>query len=218
MTSRLSLVCYAFCVVAGVTLAGCSSGGGSPALTTSPSASASVVATSSPQPPPASPTPSLSGVLAVSFSGVQAGPSLSYGAAPLQFNVTVTNRTSSAYSNITIVVSLGHCTCSKTPAEEAPQGTLEEQDTATGQWHSLFYDTEGSGMDYLNVTQLPEFTLNSGSGETFTLRLAFNPLPQRGSSYGPGQMAIDATVEALPAHKVIGNTPAASIPLNVTTS
>jgi hypothetical protein len=157
-------------------------------------------------------------VLAVSFSGVQASPSLSYGGAPLRFGVTVTNGTPGAYSNITIVLSLGHCTCSKTPVEEAPRGTMEEQDTAAGQWHSVLYDSEGTGMDYLSVTQLPGFTLSSGSAQTFTFRLAFSPLSQQGASYGPGQLAIDATVETLPAHKVIGNIPAASVPLNVTAS
>jgi hypothetical protein len=218
MSSRLSLVRCVFIVLAGVVLAACSSGGGSPVPATTPGASPTVVATSSSQPPAASPTPSLSGVLTVSFSGLPASPSLSYGAAPLQFDVTVTNETSGSYSNITIVVSLGHCTCVHSPVEEAPQGAMQTQNGATGQWQSVFYDAEATGMDYLNVTQVPGFTLSPGAARVFAFRLAFSPLPQQGSGYGAGQMAIDATVEALPARTVIGGSPAASVPLSVTTS
>lgn len=196
-------------------LAACSSGG-SPTTGTSPKASSPTVAATAPAQPPASATPSLSGVLTVSFGGLPASPSLSYGGAPLQFNVTVRNGTSSTYKNITVVVSMGHCSCINSPVPMAPPGTMQEEDTATGQWQSVTYDQEGGGTDYENVIQQPGFNLSSGASETFTFRIAFNPPSQQG--YGAGQTTIDATVEALPGHTVIGKSPADSVPLKVTTS
>jgi hypothetical protein len=136
---------------------------------------------------------------------------------PVQFTVTVSNGTSSTYKSIDVVVSMGHCTCNHSPVPEAPGGTMELQNTATGQWQSIFYDTEGGGTDYLNEP-VGTITLNPGATQSYTLRVALDSMSQLGGGWFSGKTSIDATVEALPDHTVIGSSPAASVPLTVTTS
>lgn len=227
MPSARSVLGYGFTLAVGVTLAACSAGGGTPAANPPPKVAATTstpVSAASPSltpAPAASATPSLSGVLTVSFSGLASGPSLGYGGAPVQFTVTLSNGTSSTYRNITPLVYLGPCTCvahAMVPTE--PQGTMEVQDASTGQWHSIFFDHVGGGMDYLlSVQQFSGITLAPGATMSYTLRMAFNPLSQQGSAdFGSGQTSIDATVVTLPDHTVIGTDPAAKIPLTVTMS
>jgi hypothetical protein len=160
-----------------------------------------------------------SGVLTASITGLPASPSLGYGDPPLEFNVTLTNGTSSTYQNIGVVVSVGHCGCTSpvTGAEMAPVGTMQEQDPATGQWSSVPYIREGTGMDYLGGT-LGSITLSPGATQSYALRIAFNPLAQQGANWTAGQTSIDVTVVALPSHRQIGQSPAATVQLAVTTS
>jgi hypothetical protein len=165
-------------------------------------------------PKPARSTPSPSGSLTVSITGLSGTPALGYGAPPLQFGVYVDNGTARTYSGITFALSLAHCdTCYKSPAAMAPDGTMEEEDPATGQWQSVFYDREGSGMDYLYVTR-PGFSLSPGATASFTFRLAFDPLSEQPGA-AAGATAIDVTLEALPSHRVIGTSPGATVPLMV---
>ena len=201
---------------AAIALAGCSASGGTSTTSTPPPAASSAPAVSVPS-PTAAPAPSGSGALTVSITGLPAQPSLSLGGAPLRFTVNVRNGTSSAYHNITPVVWLDQCSCNSSPVPGAPTGTLQEQDPTTGQWHSVFYDTLGGGMDYLNVTQQPAFSLPSGATAIFTFRVAFGP-PQSGSNFHNGQTAIAVTVETLPSRTVIGLDPAAKAPVSVVTS
>jgi hypothetical protein len=191
---------------------------GSPTPTSAKRSTTTPTAGPTPTVSPSSSAPPLSGILTVSVSGLPADASLSYGGPPIQFTVTVSNGTATTYQDILLIVSLGHCTCSHYPSEMAPSGTLSELDTATGQWQSIFYDAEGTGMDYLLSAppQFPSLTLSSGSSASYQLELAFAPLSQQGN-YGAGQMSIDGTVVALPSRKVIGTSPAASVPLSVTT-
>jgi hypothetical protein len=191
-------------------------GRASPAAHT-PSAPASPTPGQSPTParstPPRS-TRSPSGSLTVSITGLSGTPVLSYGGPPLQFGVYIDNGTARTHSDITFALSLAHCdTCYKSPAAMAPNGTMEEQDPATGQWHSIFYDREGTGMDYLNVT-MPGFSLSPGATASFTFRIAFDPLSQQPGA-SAGETAIDVTLETLPSHRVIGTMPGATVPLMV---
>ena len=200
---------------AAIALAGCSSSGGSSTASTPPAPSSSAPAVSVPS-PTAVPAPSGSGALTVSIASLPAHPSLNLGGASLRFTVSVRNGTSSAYPNITPVVWLDHCSCNSSPVPVTPDGTLQEQDPATGQWHGVFYDTMGSGTDYLNVTQQPGFSLPAGATAIFTFRVALDP-PQSGFSFHNGQTAIDVTVETLPGRTVIGLDPAAKAPVSVVT-
>lgn len=227
MPSARSVLGYGFALAVGVTLAACSSGDGTPAANPPPKAPATTstpASAGSPTSTPASaasPTPSRSGVLTVSFSGLAGHPSLSYGGPPVQFTVTLSNGTPSTYRNVTPLVYLGPCTCvthAMVPTE--PQGTMEVEDASTGQWHSIFFDHVGGGMDYLlGVQQFSGITLTPGGTVSYTLRMAFNPLSQQGGAdFTSGQTSINATVVALPSHTVIGTDPAAKIPLAVTMS
>jgi hypothetical protein len=94
------------------------------------------------------------------------------------------------------------------PARAASRGTASP--------HSVFYDTMGSGTDYLNVTQQPGFSLPPGATAIFTFRVALDP-PQSGFTFRNGQTAIDVTVETLPSRTVIGLDPAAKAPVSVVT-
>jgi hypothetical protein len=138
-------------------------------------------------------------------------------AAPLQFTVTVRNATARPYRDITPLVSIGHCTCSNSPAAPAPDGTLAELGPVTGTWRPVFYEPEGTGMDYIlaNVVQQPAFTLDAGAAASFTFRMAFSA--RQGLTLHAGQTAIDVTVLRLPARTWIGNRPAASVPVTVLT-
>jgi hypothetical protein len=210
------VLCCALAGAGAILLAACSSGGAAPAAAISPKASA----TASAAPAATTPTPSLSGALTVSITGLAPTPSLGYGSAPLQFTVTLSNGSSSTYSNIMPIVYLAPCTCVNSPAPADPQGTMQVEDASTGQWQSVFYDHEGGGTDYLQtVQQFPGITLGPGATESYTLRLAFDALSQQGdaSVLAAGHTSIDATVVTLPGHTVIGSDPAATIPLSVTT-
>lgn len=153
----------------------------------------------------------------MSIAGLPTAPSVAYGGAPVQFTVTLSNGTSSTYKAIGVVVSIGHCSCSHFPVAQAPGGTMQLQDTATGQWQSIFYDTEGGGTDYLDQP-LGSVTLSPGATQSYTLRVALDSMSQLGSGWFGGKTSIDATVVALPNHTVIGSSPAASVPLTVTAS
>ena len=201
---------------AAIVLAGCSSGGGSSTASPPPAAAPSSPAAAAPASAAAA-APSGSGALTVSITGLPADPSLSYGGAPIQFTVTLSNGTSSAYTNISPLVYVAQCSCYHGRIPGEPKGTLQIQ-TDTGQWNSVQFDGMGGGMDYLlSVQQFPGITLPPGATASYMLRMAFNPLSQQGSLFSAGQTSINATVVALPGHTVIGTDPAAKIPLSVIT-
>jgi hypothetical protein len=75
----------------------------------------------------------------------------------VQFTVTLRNGTDSTYRDITPLVSIGHCTCfSGEPVPVAPGGTLAELEPASGGWRPVYYDKEGTGMDYI-LGNIPGF-------------------------------------------------------------
>jgi hypothetical protein len=99
--------------------------------------------------------------------------------------------------------------------DAAPAGTLAELDPATGSWRPVFYDTEGTDMDYIlgNIVQQPTLTLEPGATASLTFRMGFRATQEPGLR--SGQTAIDVTVVQLPARTWIGNRPAASVPVTV---
>lgn len=227
MSHRLAIAVFGSACAALIVLPGCSaSTPKSPAAT--PTATASPPATSAAATSPSATSPSAtspqvtsipssatpgSGSLTVTITGLPGHPALAPGGAPLQFTVTLRNATDHTYRNITPLVSIGHCTCNSSPAEMAPFGTLAERDPATGNWRPVFYDAEGTGMDYIlgNIVQQPAFTLRPAATASFTFRVGFTA-KQRTSLHG-GQTAINVTVVQLPGRTWIGNLPAASVPV-----
>jgi hypothetical protein len=158
------------------------------------------------------------GRLTVAISGVAADPALTFGGQPLTFTVTLQNGSGSTYRDIGPLVSIGHCTCSTSPAALAPRGTLAELDSSTGNWHPVAYVTEGTGTDYLLAEpQQPPFTLAPGATASFTFKLAFAPLAdQRPSVVRAGQTGVAVDIVSVLSHKQIGTSPSALLPVTVT--
>jgi hypothetical protein len=94
----------------------------------------------------------------------------------------------------------------------SPLGTLRVWDAATHTWHRVRYVTQGTGMDYLQETQLPAFGLAPGATASTTYRLALKPTQER---LYPGSSIIDVTLEHGPSHQVLGTNPAVSVPVTV---
>jgi hypothetical protein len=203
-------------------LAGCSpSASGSHVANTAPTtpAASTLAQGTAPSSPAVSSTPAPStgapnsapgiGRLTVTITGLPADPVLVFDGQPATFTVTLRNGSGSTYRDITPLVSIGHCSCSTSPAALAPLGTLAELDSSTGNWHPVAYVTEGTGMDYLlgNVVQQPPFTLAPDATASFTFRLAFAALAdQQPSVERTGQTSIDVTVLTVPSRKVIRGT------------
>jgi hypothetical protein len=226
MTFRFAVLLLAGAGIAAV--AGCTSA--SSTSTTPPAADASNLVSSAPvtssaaaastatagttaPPPAATPTTSapVTGFLDATIGVPPGAAQLSLSGTPLEFSVTLTNGTSHAYTDITPVVSIGHCTCASGGAQLAPKGTLAY--LAGGSWRSTQYDTEGLGTDFLTDVQVGSVTLAPGATATWTFRVAFTPGQ---SGYAAGRTSLDLTVVQLPAHKQIGASPAASVPVTVT--
>jgi hypothetical protein len=134
------------------------------------------------------------------------------GGAPVRFLVTVTNHSGLAYSNILPLVSLGHCTCTKSTL--FPQGTLRERESTSSVWQPIPYDVEGFGTDYLDVTEPGGIQqLSPGGTATFEYRVALSPASSAQVIRGTG--AIDVTLIQLPGHTPAGPVPGASAPVDV---
>lgn len=171
---------------------------------------------------PASATPLTAGV--VSSSG---STSLALGGSWLEVGVTVTNNSNDTIRNISPIVSLGHCTCSNTPVSAIPNGTLQVMSPTSNSWQTVFYDAEGTGMDYLlspSALQVPAFDLPAGESVKFDYRVQLKPASQQPKLTGPyrltnGSSSIDVTlVHPTTGNEQIGTSPTASLPVTVTVS
>lgn len=150
---------------------------------------------------------------------------LHLGGSAIQFTVTVSNNSSDTLRNIAPIVSLGHCTCSNTPTGMMPLGQLQLRDASTGAWKTVFYDAEGTGMDYLlssSIVQVPAFDLNAGQSATFTFQLRLDPASanklsgQYHLSNGTASINITLVHPVANAYNVqIGDSPTAALPVDI---
>ena len=111
------------------------------------------------------------GAVSVTITGLPRHPSLTLGGSAATLVVTVHNGTGQVQRHIAPVVAIDHCSCSHTPVEMGPAGTLRE--FTAGKWRTVTYDLEGLGMDYLSVIQQAPVTLAPGASDHFMFRLAF---------------------------------------------
>jgi hypothetical protein len=219
--------------IAAIALTGCSSP--SSAAPSAPASTAVAVATSppasSPAAPPATtaPTPAVTsspavsaapstpaaqpqGALTAKVTIIDGASGLVPGGPAVRFRVTVTNGSSRTYSNVLPLVSLGHCSC--TASTLFPAGSLAERESTTNVWLPIPYDVEGFGTDYLKVTEPGGIQLISPGGvASFEYRVALNPATS--AQVTQGMAALDVTLIALPGHRPIGQSPAASAPIDV---
>ncbi len=161
---------------------------------------------------PSTPPPSSPGALTASITILDPAAGLVPGGQPVRFEVTVTNNSRQAYSNILPLVSLGHCTC--TSSSLFPKGTLQERESTTNVWPAIPYDVEGFGTDYLNVTQPGGIQMISpGATATFEYRVALSPASSAQVVRGTG--SVDVTLIRLPGHTPVSQAPGASAPVDV---
>lgn len=209
---------------------------------TPPSSTATATATPTPAESPsnsAEPTtsanasPAPGSQLSVAITGLSPATSLTIGGQEIEFAVTVTNSTPQTFRNIALNLSAGHCTCSDSRVLSlAPEGALTWQQT-DGSWKAVQYVREGGGMDYISVRQVPGFALNPGASRSFTFRLRLAAVQQ--GTYHDGQLPIDATIIGLAGYiavgpvkmlaspgtqgayamAILGDNPAASVPIQV---
>jgi hypothetical protein len=218
MSRRLAIALSGSVCATILALAGCAaSTPGPPAASTTPATvtpSVSATTTAPGRSPGAgAPASTGTGYLTVTISEPASRPVLIVAGPPVQFTVTLRNGTTSTYRDITPLVSIGPCTCfSSQPVPVAPNGTLMEFDPATAGWRSVYYDKEGTGMDYIlgNIVQQPPIALDPGTSVSFTFRITLTGWQPRPWLH-VGQTSIDVTVVQLPGRTWIGNRPAASI-------
>jgi hypothetical protein len=89
--------------------------------------------------------------------------------------VNIRNSSKHKYRDITPVVAIEHCTWVSTALQRAPAGRLQEYSLITGGWRTVYYDTIGTGKDYLNVVEQSPLTINPGATVSFTFQVAFDP-------------------------------------------
>jgi hypothetical protein len=173
-------------------------------------ASPAPAASPSPQTPPP-PPPFQSGLTTkITILGTSTG--LVPGGRPVRFMVTVTNSSTHPYGNILPLVSLGHCSC--TANSLFPAGTLQERESTSNVWQTIQYDVEGFGNDYLNVTEPGGIQeLPPGGVASFEYRVGLSPATSAQVTRGMG--SLDVTLLPLPSHTPIGQSPAASAPVDV---
>jgi len=182
---------------------------------TSAPAGTSAPATGVAATPSAPPTPSAtttatagqSGTVTAVISGLGAHPVLTPGGPAISFAVTVHNGTGNALKDIQPLVAMGHCSCESGGGSPMPPGTLQLLDPGTGHWQSIFYDTEGTGMDYSYVNQISGVGLAAGASETFDYRVALTnrPLPKGAQPVHDGSSIIDVIVQQLPGHTTLSH-------------
>jgi len=162
---------------------------------------------SAPPTPSATTTAGQSGTVTAVISGLGAHPVLTPGGPAISFAVTVHNGTGNALKDIQPLVAMGHCSCESGGGSPMPPGTLQLLDPGTGHWQSIFYDTEGTGMDYSYVNQISGVGLAAGASETFDYRVALTnrPLPKGAQPVHDGSSIIDVIVQQLPGHTTLSH-------------
>ena len=213
-------------VVAVLAIAGCSS----PATTTGPRTSTGPVAstssgatttesaTSSSNPPvtvtvTSSPPQAQGSAAGIDVTiSAQSPTTLRPGGEPLRFNVTVVNTTSAGMARVGLVVSLGHCSCTR-GAQMMPTGSLRLLDPDTNAWQTVPYVREGTGGDFLHTTLVEPFVLEQGQNITYQLELMLDA--QQDVPIGNGDSAINVTMTNTTTNTAVGVSPTASLPIAV---
>ncbi|MDT5364009.1 MAG: hypothetical protein QOC69_5771 [Mycobacterium sp.] len=114
------------------------------------------------------------------------------GGPPMRFTVTLVNTTTTDIDQVGMVVSLGHCSCSPSGARMMPAGSMRMLDPSTQAWVTVPYDSEGTGMDYINETLVPPFVLIHGQTITYQLQMQLHA--DQGFTVGNGESDISVTM------------------------
>jgi hypothetical protein len=145
------------------------------------------------------------------------------GGAPFEFTVDIINNTPAlSYPLFTLVVSMGHCSCSTSNMVAiAPSGAMSWRQT-NGSWETIPYVREGGGMDYVGVDQgFGLLVVPSGTTAQFTIRVSLfpNAPPYTPPTYVAGKGTIDISL-VQPDRSFFPTVPApaASLPIDVATS
>ncbi len=187
-----------FCALA-IMMAGCSSGGTGQAGTGQAGTAATgtaAAATATPgtivvvQGSKSRPSATGRSGLTVTISGLPARLVLTPGGPSLEFTVNIKNGTRHAFSDITPVVAMEHCTCVSAAAQPAPAGILQEYVLATGKWRTVSYDRVGTGTAYLNVVEQVPVTLNPGATLSFTFRVRLRSTAHQPLAVHAGQTGL----------------------------
>jgi hypothetical protein len=144
-------------------------------------------------------------------SGTTASP----GGSAIQFTVSVTNDFDSEVSEVGLVVSLGRCSCIQAPVPQPPAGTLQIWDPSTSSWQSIFYDIEGTGMDFAEMPAVPNLDLAPGQTVSYEFQLSLDA--SQTLTVSSGSFDVDASIHFGPstAPYVIQ---LADLPISVATS
>lgn len=200
-----TVVCAAVVMLA---VASCASqavsvGGGAPSL--QPSTASSVEQSGTPvTSPPGTPTTTPPKLFAT-ITALPPDPTLSVGGDWLQFTATITNGTSSTATQIAPVLSLGHCTCSNPEVGAPPIGQMQTLDPATGTWHDITFDPEGTGADYRYVAQVTATDLAPGASRLVTYRIRINAQQPYPIHAGIGTIDVSVVTHPGPSAEAVGD-------------
>lgn len=131
----------------------------------------------------------------------------------MRFNVTLVNTSTTDATQVGMVVSLGHCSCSPGGAAMMPAGSMHMLDAGTNAWLTVPYVADGTGMDFLNETLVPPFVLGHGQSITYQLEMQLDA--DQGFTVGNGNSAINVTMTNVDTHTSIGVSPTAWLPITV---
>ena len=108
----------------------------------------------------------------VSVSGIPSG-TVTPGAAPVEFEVSLCNASPVSYPSVGVVVVLENCSCVPDGLPIA-KGTIDYVDPASGSWIPLEHPAAGTGTDFMggyeNVQEFPK-----GKSVTARYRLTLDP-------------------------------------------
>jgi hypothetical protein len=173
-----------------------------------PSATQSANAVTPPSTAPSSPPPPK---LFATITGLPQDPTLAVGGGWLQFTATITNGTSNTAAQIAPVLSLGHCACSNPDFGDAPLGQMQSLDPATGTWHDIPFDREGTGMDYIGAVQVPATDLTPGQTRSVTYRVRINAQQPYPIHNGAGSIDVSIVTHPGQSAQLVGDMATAQV-------
>lgn len=201
--ARVRAILIAGLATAAVALTGCTGGGSRPASAAQPAGppASTTPVTATPSRPTASAPADASrqggGSQLVTITP-KSSTTLRPGGDFVTFDVAVDNTAGTTLRGATLVVSLGHCTCSHTPVGMIPPGRMQIWDATGNGWKPVRFDAEGTGMDYLRAVdaRYGGFDLAPDDHLTVRLRVALDPV-SASVPVTDGTSAIDASLVRL---------------------